>query len=49
LERSVREQMVHKMEKFYSNLQEEKGYIVEISAKSYDLATPYFKNGGFAA
>ena len=46
---SIREQMVNKMEKFYDNLKEEKGYIVEISAKNYDLATPYFKDGGFAA
>ena len=46
---SIREQMVNKMEKFYDNLKEERGYIVEISAKNYDLATPYFKDGGFAA
>ena len=46
---SVRQEMIQRMQNFYNNLQEEKGYIVEISAKNYDLSTPYFKDGGFTA
>lgn len=49
---SARERFVLKYQEFYEKLKKQKqqGYIVEISAKNYDLNSYWFKkNGGFTA
>lgn len=46
---SVREQFIKKFEKFYSKLEEQSGYIIEVSAKNYNLTTEDFTKKGFAA
>ena len=47
---SVRERFIQRYQHFYDTLQEQRGNIVEISAKNYNLTSDYFKEqGGFTA
>ena len=50
VEESVREHFINQYQKFYNSLDDVYGQIVEISDKSYDIGSSWFKkNGGFTA
>lgn len=46
---SVREYFIKQYDEFYNTLKNQKGYIVEVSAKNYNLTTEYFQDEGFSA
>ena len=42
---SVREQFIKRFEQFYKTMKDQQGYIIEVSAKNYNLSEKYFTEG----